>query len=140
MKKSILISEIFSKYTGLRHCKISDNSGEEFYHKILNKLFYETTLNNQKLEIILDGNRGYSPSFIDEAFGNLIYDFTLDKVINNLLIVSNDVPMWKDTILNKTFPLWEERRKSKSQPIKTEIHEDWWSYVDGVYTKINTSK
>ena len=27
----------FSEYPGLRHCSISDDSGEEFYHKILNK-------------------------------------------------------------------------------------------------------
>ena len=27
----------FTEYPGLRHCSISDDSGEEYYHKILNK-------------------------------------------------------------------------------------------------------
>ncbi len=140
MKKSARISEIFTRYTGLRHCSISDNSGEEFYHKILNNLFYESLLEGKKLEIILDGNRGYSPSFIDESFGNLVYDFTLEKVKNNLEIVSNDIPMWKDSIINKTFPLWENRRKNNDSPKKTAKHEDWWVFIDKTFIKINTSK
>ena len=32
----------FSEYPGLRHCSISDDSGEEYYHKILNSKFKET--------------------------------------------------------------------------------------------------
>lgn len=140
MKKSAKISEIFSKYTGLRHCSISDNSGEEFYHKKLNQLFYDTLKEGNILEIILDGNRGYSPSFIDESFGNLVYDFTLEKVIKNLEIVSNDIPMWKDSIITKTYPLWENRRVNKEIPKKTTLHNDWWAFIENKFTKINVSK
>jgi hypothetical protein len=140
MKKSAKISEIFSKYTGLRHCSVSDNSGEEFYHKKLNQLFYDTLQEGSRLEIILDGNRGYSPSFIDESFGNLVYDFTLEKVLNNLEIVSNDIPMWKDSIVTKTYPLWESRRLNKDTPKKTMHHDDWWAFIDNKFTKINMSK
>jgi PhoPQ-activated pathogenicity-related protein len=140
MKKSAKISEIFSKYTGLRHCSISDNSGEEFYHTKLNQLFYDTLQEGNTLEIILDGNRGYSPSFIDESFGNLVYDFTLEKVKQNLEIVSNDIPMWKDSIITKTYPLWENRRKSKDFPKKTINHDDWWVFIDNKFTKTNTPK
>lgn len=128
------VSEIFSKYTGLRHCSISDNSGEEFYHNVLNELFYKTIIENNKLKIILDG-KGYSPSFIDEAFGNLVYDFTLNKVLNNLIIVSDNLPIWRDSIEKKTFPSWEERRKNNEKPKKTKKHKEWWSFVNGDYIK-----
>ena len=42
----------FSEYPGLRHCNISDDSGEEFYHKILNKSFYKA-LKNKKKQLLI---------------------------------------------------------------------------------------
>ena len=45
----ISILKNFSEYPGLRHCKISDKSGEEFYHNILNEMFFEVIDSDEKL-------------------------------------------------------------------------------------------
>ena len=44
-----------------------------FFITLLKKSF-ETKI---KLQVVLDGTAGYAPSFLDEAFGNLVYDFGL---------------------------------------------------------------
>lgn len=108
---TISIVNDFDEYPGLRNCSISEASGEEFYHKILNKKFVEAYNTNDKLEVILDGTGGFASSFLDEAFGNLVYDFTLPVVKQRLIIISNEEPHWKDMIESQTMPQWEERRK-----------------------------
>ena len=100
----------FTEYPGLRHCSISDNSGEEFYHRVLNKAFKEAYEQNEKLIVDLDDTAGYAPSFLDEAFGNLVFDFSREIVSKNLELISNQEPLWKDMIKNETFNQWEERR------------------------------
>ncbi len=123
---SLSILHDFSEYTGLRYCSISENSGEEFYHEILNKAFYDAISNDVKLTIDLDNTAGYSPSFIDEAFGNLIYDFSLELVKNNLVIISLQEPHWLEMLTNETYKLWEERRQKKSFPKITKDHNAWY--------------
>ena len=44
----------------------------------------------EKLEILFDGAFGYPPSFLDEAFGGLIKKMKDKKVLNSIVIVSND--------------------------------------------------
>ena len=80
MNLTINIKKDFSMYPGLRHHSISDNSGEDFYHTLLNLKFKEVYENASVLTVILDGTEGYAPSFLDEAFGNLIYDFSIEIV------------------------------------------------------------
>lgn len=126
MSRIISIKDEFGQYTGLRHIKVSEKSGEEFYHKILNKEFKNCLDKKEILTIDLDGVRGYSPSFIDEAFGNLVYDFGLENVKKYLNIKSLDKPFWKESIENETYTLWEKRRLNKQVPIKTSKHENWW--------------
>jgi len=126
MNKSIKIAKDFSKYTGLRHASISDNSGEEFYHKILNKEFHDALINNYTLTVDLDGAAAYSPSFIDEAFGNLIYDFSLDLVKKHLTVISNIEPHWIYMLENETFPQWQSRREKNEVPKTTINHKDWY--------------
>ncbi|MBK3516674.1 STAS-like domain-containing protein [Carboxylicivirga marina] len=121
----------FTEYPGLRHCKISDDSGEEFYHKVLNYAFKDALEKRTKLIVELDNTAGFAPSFIDEAFGNLVYDFTLDEVKKTLEIRSNQEPSWVDTIKGPTYTKWEQRRISEDVPKITETHEPWYRLVKG---------
>lgn len=116
----------FTEYPGLRHCEISDDSGEEFYHAVLNGAFYKAISNEKDLTVNLDGTAGYAPSFIDEAFGNLVYDFGLEIVKKHLEIVSEEEPDWKDMLYNETFPQWESRRIEGKKPKVTQEHTPWY--------------
>jgi hypothetical protein len=127
--KTIYIKD-FSEYPGLRHCSISDDSGEEYYHSILNKEFKEAYENKQNLIINLDFTAGYAPSFLDEAFGNLIYDFGLDIVKGIIEIISEQEKDLKDLIIDETFPQWEIRRIGKDKPKKTATHQNWFRLLD----------
>jgi len=127
----IKISEDFSEDPGLRHCSISDESGEEFYHKILNDAFYNALTSSEKLILNLDGGSGYAPSFLDEAIGNLIYDFTLQNVKNYLTIISLEEPEWIEYLEKETYLQWENRRLKNEQPKKTITHQPWYRFVDG---------
>ena len=135
MDKVISILNSFSEYPGLRHCSVSDDSGEEFYHKILNHEFKRALDNKIKLKVDIDHTAGFAPSFLDEAFGNLVYDFTLNVVKNNLSIISNQEPYWKEMIENETFMEWEERRITNKAPKITENHNPWYRLLDGEFKK-----
>lgn len=126
--KTIKVTD-FTEFPGLRHCKISDDSGELFYHKILNEEFKKAIERRQKLQVVLDGTAGYAPSFLDEAFGNLIYDFGLTLVKKNIEIISIQEPDLIQMIESETFVQWEERRLKNKPPQKTIKHNSWW-YVD----------
>ena len=127
----------FSEYPGLRHCNISDDSGEEFYHKILNKSFYKALKNKKKTTVNLDDTAGYAPSFLDEAFGNLIFDFGIDLVSQNLILISNQEPDLIDVLKDETFKEWQDRRKNNNKPKKTKEHESWFSYIDNEFINIS---
>lgn len=128
---TINIKNDFSAYPGLRHCNLSDNSGEHFYHELLNKKFKEAYEANDKLTVIIDGTDGYAPSFIDEAFGNLIYDFSLDIVKKYLIIISTEEPVWIQRLEKDTYPKWEERRNGNMNPVVTVKHDPWFRIVNG---------
>lgn len=128
--KTISVLEDFSEFPALRHCNISDESGEKFYHNVLNKAFKEAYEKDEKLTVNLDATAGYASSFLDEAFGNLVYDFTLDIVKSKIEIISEQEPHWKEMILNQTYPQWEARRKSKQQPVVTASHEAWFRLIN----------
>lgn len=126
------VSRDYSPITGLRYCKRSDHSGEDFYHQKLNLWFAEAYQAKEKITIILDGGEdGYGPSFLDEAFGNLVYDFTLSVVKQWLIIESEGDPEWGENIEEETFPIWEDNRKKHVMPVKTEEHEAWYGLEDG---------
>ena len=125
-----ILPRSFSEFPGLRHCNISANSGEEFYHDVLNREFRNAYIENHKLTINLDNTAGYASSFLDEAFGNLVYDFSLDIVKNHIVIISDQEPHWKDMIENQTYIQWEDRRKNKQNPKVTKEHEEWFRMID----------
>ncbi len=128
----ISILRDFSEYPGLRHCKISDKSGEEFYHEVLNHKFLEAYNTKQKLTINLDNTGGYASSFLDEAFGNLVFDFKLENVQNLVEIISTDEPHWKEMIEGKTYLEWENRRINDIVPKVTLIHKPWYRFEEDI--------
>ena len=130
--KTITILGSYSEYTGLRHCDISDNSGEDFYHKILNKEFKDAFEKKEILVVILDGVDGYASSFLDEAFGNLVFDFTLENTKKYIQIISEQEPHWKEMIEKKTFIQWEDRRIRKEYPKVTANHSPWYRLINDV--------
>lgn len=118
----------YSEYPGPRYSNQGDCSGEDFYHKKLNEAFAQVVLKNQLLTVNLDGTAGYASSFLDEAFGNLIFDFTLKKVKSKIKIISNQEPDWIEMIVNEVFVDWEQRRIENLNPKKTEKHEPWYRW------------
>ncbi len=133
-KKTLIITE-YAEYPGPRYCEQGDKSGEDFYHIALNDAFAEVLQDNKKLSVILDGTAGYASSFLDEAFGNLVFDFTLEKVKDNIEIISEEEPDWKEMILNETLPQWEVRRLENDKPTVTRNHEPWYRLHNGKYVK-----
>jgi hypothetical protein len=124
-KISIVIAD-YSKSPGPRYCYQGDDSGEDFYHKILNEKFKDAFEQKTELEVNLDGPDGYASSFLDEAFGNLVFDFGLGNVQSRVRIISNEEPEWIEMIEKETFVQWEQRRTNNQPPKKTIKHEDWW--------------
>lgn len=124
--RNISVASDFSEYPALRHCNLSDDSGEDFYHSVLNKAFKEAFENKHTLIVNLDGTDGYASSFLDEAFGNLVYDFALENVKNTLEIISLQQPHWKKMLLDETFVQWEKRRTNNEHPEVTKEHAPWY--------------
>ncbi len=133
---SVLYVSKYTEFPGLRHCSISDFSGEDYYHNILNEAFFLATQNKEILTINLDNTAGFAPSFLDETFGNLIYDFGIDLVQKNIKLISEDEPYLINLIKNETFIQWEERRKKNITPKKTEDHKSWHRYDNNKYIMV----
>src|SRR5690606_24151689 len=90
---------------------------------------------SDKLIVNLDDTGGYASSFLDEAFGNLVFDFTLSKVKDKIEIVSIQEQHWKEMIFDKTFNEWESRRLKKQSPKVTKLHNPWYR-IDGNEIKL----
>lgn len=123
---NINIAKDFSEYPGLRHCSISDDSGEEFYHRILNEKFYLALTSKVNLIVNLDNTLGFAPSFLDESFGNLVFDFGLNNVMKHIEIISLQEPYWKEMIIEDTFIKWNQRLKDGITPKVTKKHDAWY--------------
>ena len=125
----------YNEYTGPRYCNQGESSGEDFYHKHLNSLFKNAFDQNKILVIDLDDTAGYLSSFLDEAIGNLIYDFSVELVKPRLRIISHQEPDWEEMIYKDVYRDWEERRDSNNYPKKTEIHPEWFRFINGKFDK-----
>jgi len=53
----------------------------------------------QSLTIDLDGTLGYGTSFLEEVFGGLAREFTIDEVLNHIKILSNEEEYLIDDIM-----------------------------------------
>jgi hypothetical protein len=125
----------FSPYPGPRYSSQGDSSGEDFYHLQLNEEFANAFKSKQKLTIDLDGTAGYASSFLDEAFGNLVFDFGIKNVSDWLLIESTQEPDWIEMINMRVLPDWETRRKEQQIPKKTVMHLPWYGICEGELEK-----
>lgn len=127
----------FSESPGPRYCRQGKWSGEQFYHDILNQAFGEAYQNNEELIVDIDGTDGYMSSFLDEAIGNLVYDFGMQIVIDKLIIISKEEPVWVKVIKKEVIPEWGKYKTNGSLPKKTskKNHPAWFRLVDGVLQK-----
>lgn len=128
-KKTIFILD-YTEFPGPRYCSQGEFSGEEYYHNILNGEFFMAVKNDEILEVNLDNTAGYASSFLDEAFGNLVFDFSSLLVKKHLEIISEEESDWKTMIEDEVLVEWEERRESKEKPKKTETHPKWYTDKD----------
>ena len=108
----------FCESPGPRYCRQGKWSGEQFYHEILNQSFGEAYQNGDKLILDLDGTDGYMSSFLDEAIGNLVYDFGMQVVKDNLIVISREEPVWKKVIENEVLPEWNKYKEEYINNVK----------------------
>lgn len=98
----------------IRQDRIGDStSGEAFYIKKLNPEFAQAFKDRKMLVLELDGVSGYPSSFLDEAIGELVFDFTL-KIVSEFL--DFNTVMYKrrvKQVKEETYLQWEQRRINK---------------------------
>lgn len=123
----------FSESPGPRYCRQGKWSGEQFYHEILNQAFGKAYKNGETLTLDLDGTDGYMSSFLDEAIGNLVYDFGMQAVKDYLIIISKEEPVWKKVIENEVIPEWSKYKREGTLPKKTsrKNHPSWFRLING---------
>ena len=90
--KTFKISEEYSKTPGPRYESEGKFSGEHFRKTVLIGLYLAAVEKNEKVRIDLDGGYGYSPSFLEEAFGGLARQYDIQSVKQVFIFVSNDEP------------------------------------------------
>lgn len=136
----VSVAKDFSLYPGLRHSSASDESGEDFYHDVLNNEFKLALEEKKCLVVDLDGtDGGYASSFIDEAFGRLVYDFTLANVKKYLKVTSDIEPHWLKMLETETYTDWEKRRKKNDAPTITRVNNSkWFVFRNNSIETINT--
>lgn len=114
MEKNILKIIEFTEYPGPRYIRQDKpghhTSGEAFYLYKLNAAFTQAYKDNKLLVLELDGVAGYPSSFLDEAIGELIYDFTRDIVSKHLAFETIMYKRRVNQVLQETYPQWEQRR------------------------------
>lgn len=135
MEKRVLnIAKEFSEYPGPRYIQQGESSGEEFYVNLLNPTFAECLNESKQLELNLDSSAGYATSFLDEALGELVFDFSEKVVREKLVIKSEEEPEWISFMETETYPQWEKRRLNGDQPKRSEPHNI--HYLDPTDNKV----
>ena len=133
----IIYVKDFSTSPGPRYVKQGESSGELFYHQVLNPTFLQGYNDNKDAIINLDGVDGYMSSFLDEAFGNLVFDFGINEVQKRLKFISLEEPEWTDMIVNDTYPEWEKRRQKNNRPKITREHTTWKRIENNALVDVN---
>jgi hypothetical protein len=109
----------FTEYPGPRYDEQGPESGEKFYVEKLNPTFLKCYREDKELVVNLDGTAGFASSFLDEAFGQLTYDFGVELLDSILHIESADEPEWPRMIREETIPQWQKRREQGAAPHAT---------------------
>lgn len=127
----------FSTSPGPRYVKQGKSSGELFYHQVLNSTFLQGYNEDKDVIINLDGVDGYMSSFLDEAIGNLVFDFGIEEVQKRLKFISFEEPEWIDMIVHDTYSEWNKRRNKKSVPKITQEHSSWKRLENNALVDVN---
>lgn len=117
MEKILIKVTDFTEYPDVRYRDQDEHSGEEYYYDVINPNFKLALSQNKILTVDLDNTAGYASSFLDEAFGNLVYDFDFNSIKNHLDIISTQEPDWKDIILDEILYIWK-KKKDTDKPRK----------------------
>ena len=127
--EQIKVLSDFSMSPGPRYCKQGPDSGEEFYHKVLNRRFAEAYKNSAQLVLDLDGTDGYMSSFLDEA----IDDFGEEAVKTYLRVITDYQNACSKPIGNEVIPEWAKHRVNNEEPLKTskKDHNAWYRLING---------
>lgn len=107
----------FTEYPGVRYIGQGEDTGEEFYYDKIKPAFENCLKENKMLVVDLDDTAGYASSFLDECFGNLVYDFDYNEITKRLKIISTQEPDWIDVIIEETLPEWL-KKKNEGEPRK----------------------
>lgn len=92
MTKRIELAREFSPFPFGRYPKHGPYNGERFRTEFL----LPALASGERVEVVLDGARGLSPSFLEEAFGGLVRaGIAADELRSRLIIVSNRDPSRK---------------------------------------------
>ena len=94
---TINIAKEYTKTPGGRYTKEGKFSGEDFRNKLLKPKYLEAIKSEMGLTVVLDGGYGYSPSFLEEAFGGLVRDLHDERILR-IKIVSEEEPSQFDSI------------------------------------------
>lgn len=86
----INIAEDYTDAPGGRLITDGEFSGEHFRDTLLYPKYMEALKSGDKLTVNFDGCLGYPSSFIDEAFAGLAKKVKNRKILDNIIIISND--------------------------------------------------
>ena len=135
MVKFIIMEQIkikvlsFTEYPGPRYIRQDKKgdmtSGEAFYIYVLNAKFKECYETKRQLILELDGVAGYPSSFLDEAIGELVYDFSRVIVERYLDFYTCMYKKRVQQVKEETYPQWEKRRLKGDTVVHSQsINED----------------
>ena len=110
MEKIIIRVLDYTENPGPRFISQGKFSGEDFYQKVLNSKMAECISQNLEMEVWLDGTAGYPSSFLDQAFGELVYDFTEGEARKRVEFVTTIYKRRVAKLYDETYPQWEKRR------------------------------
>lgn len=88
----INIATEFTNSPGGRKKEDGAFSGEEFREKFLEKAFEDKTVSS-KIIVVLDGCYGFATSFLEESFGGLARKYGKKRVLDRLVLVSEEEPL-----------------------------------------------
>lgn len=90
MEHTIKIAKEFSISPGSRYPDEGNFSGQEFRENILIPKFREILKSGDTLMLDLDGTLGYGTSFLEEVFGGLAREFSIEEVLKLVKIKSDE--------------------------------------------------